>query len=379
MIVRQLVPDDVREHRKVAAQAYSYGCDLDDKSATLPKELVLGAFLDDNKTLMADMVIGERECFFGNGTLKCATVGGVASKPEFRGRGAVKAVYKAFFESTKADISILYPFSIAYYSQFGYESAGRYMTLTVPFSEFSAIKRNSDAVLFEGENVQDLLAMYNRFAQQNSLSFLRENADNFSSEPYKNSTYTYVWDNRSYATFRIDKPNKTLYVIELGFIDKASLCGILGFLKNYQGNLHTVVFEKLPMDSPVVNLIYDEKKTQQTCASIGSVRILNVENVLKTHSYPMESGSFTVKIEDSVQRNNSTFEVKYANGTAEVIRDSTEKPDLVMNINAASRVLLSGVNKKNELEYIGGAEICGDLDAFLRAMPKNEPFFYDQF
>lgn len=379
MIVRKLNADDVREHDKVSSQAFIYECDIDDKNSVLPSEIMLGAFLDDGKTLMADIEIGDRLCFYGNGTLRCAAVGGVASKSEHRGKGAVKAIFATLFNEPEWDISVLYPFSDAYYSRLGYESAGRVMKVETLFSNLTGVERNSEAILFEGENTETLLGIYNDFAKKTGLAFLRENTDEYSSNPYKSCQYTYVWNGRSYATFSVNRAEKTVSVKELVFSDKESLGKILGFLKNYEGNQDKLVFEKIPIDSPVMYFIADEKRTAQLISGTGAVRILNAENVLKKHRYPEEKGSFAIEIKDTVPRNNSVFEVFYENGKAEILLGCEKSPDISLNINAASKILLSGVNGRDEAEYINGVNILGDCDDFFRAFPKKEAFFCDEF
>lgn len=371
-IIRELTPEDVREHDKVSSQAFVYNCDIEDKSSVLPSEIMFGAFLSDWKTLMADVEIGDRLCSFGNGTLRCAAVGGVASKPEYRGRGAVKDIFIALFADERWDISILYPFSAAYYRKLGYESVGRALKISVPFSELSGFKRTSDAELFEGENQQKLLDTYNTYAKTQNLCFLRDAVDEYSDKPYESCVYTYVLEG-SNVTFSLDRAIKTLRVKEIIYNSKQSLEKALGFLLNFAGNYDTVVFEKLPVDTPILNYIADEKKADMQFYSVGAARIHNAENVLKMHRYPCKKGFFTAEIDGTV------YDVSYENGKAEVTKDSKKSPDIKLNINAASVILLSGVGGIREAEYIRGAEILNNCSDFFRAFPKNNAFFNDEF
>lgn len=386
MIVRQLRPEDAREHEKVASQAFVFGFDADDPNLTLPSGYMLGAFLDDNKTLMADFEVEDKYCNFGNGELLCACIGGVASKPEYRGRGAIKAVYAELFKNSRWDISILYPFSNAYYRKFGYESMGMAMEFVVPFSTFSVFPRNSEAVIYEGGDKHQVLDIYNAYAKKNNLAFLRDEnmMGEFSSKPYSNKRYTYTWQDRALITFSPDRAERTINVDEICYLDKEALVKILGFMRNFEGNYATIDFKRIPISSPIVHLISDERWTKRYASSMGAARILNVENVLKTHSYPAEKGGFAVQVEDCIESNNSVFEVEYENGTAVSVKRNPDakpdvKPDVKLNINAASIVLLVGVNGKEELEYMNGAEILNDNPDFFRAVYKNEAFFRDGF
>ena len=103
MIIRYLTQDDITEHDKISSQAFSYSCEIGDPASVLPADKVLGAFDDDNKTLFADMEILDKSCYYGSGLLTCAAVGGVAAKPEHRGKGTGHECFYALEKYTKAD------------------------------------------------------------------------------------------------------------------------------------------------------------------------------------------------------------------------------------------------------------------------------------
>lgn len=371
-IVRRLEQRDVREHDKVSSQAFVYSCDINDKNSVLPSEIMLGAFFDDNRTLMADMEIGDRKCIYGNSVLRCAAVGGVASKPEYRGKGAVKALFSELFKENW-DISILYPFSDAYYRRLGYESIGRALKITFPFKELCGVSRVSGCTLFEGENGDKLLKIYNGYARKNNLCFIREDLSAYSDNPYESCQYTYFFD-KSYVTFSTSRQDSTVYVKEIIYLDREALEQALGFLRNFEGNYDTLVFEKLPFNTPIVGYIADESKAELICKSTGAARIINVENVLKAHRYPEAEGSFIIEIQD-----NGIFEVKYKNTKADVVRADSKNPEVSMNINAASKIILSGISSVEEAEYMHGITIRSEDSDFFKAFPKNDGFLNDEF
>ena len=136
MKIRFLTQDDVAEHNKVSSQAFVYACEVDDPNSALPCPKVLGAFDDDGKTLLADFELQERVCHYDGGLLTCAAIGGVAAKPEHRGKGAVTALFHHLFRERPYDISILYPFSEPYYRRLGYERVGCSVSVTVPLELF---------------------------------------------------------------------------------------------------------------------------------------------------------------------------------------------------------------------------------------------------
>ena len=64
-------------------------------------------------------------------------VGGVATLPEHRRKGAIRVCMDAALKKMYADgdvFSVLYPFSRAYYRQFGYEDGASMVRWTMPFA-----------------------------------------------------------------------------------------------------------------------------------------------------------------------------------------------------------------------------------------------------
>lgn len=385
MILRKLTDEDSCEHNKVFSQAYAFSCDIN-SNASLTDKQVIGAF--DGKNLMADMQITDAKNYFGDNILSCAGVGGVASKPEYRNKGAVRSLFNALFDGEllgkKYDISILYPFSEAYYRKFGYEIMSKSLELTVPFKELNTVPKNADVELFEGNSTDKLCLLYNTAASKFNLAFKRDGACGFSDMPYQSARYTYMWKNsdgevRSLASFSVDRPGKTVYVHEIYYLDRESLSGILGFLRCYEGNQETIVFKKLPLNTPVLNFISNEKPIVQKGFNMGCAKIIDVQSVLNKKKYPLGRGSFTVEIAaDSVEENNAVFKVEYENGSGEASRVKAE-PDVILKPTAAAKVILSGIADREALEYLGGAKIINNNNAFFDAFKVQNTFFCDEF
>ena len=370
MIVRFLTQDDVAQHDKITSQAFSYSCEIGDPDSVLPCEKVLGAFDADNRTLFADLEIHERLCHYDGGVLTCAAIGGVAAKPEHRGKGAVKALFDEVFRRAEYDISILYPFSEPYYRKLGYERTGYSLEVTVPFAAFSKVRRNTDVHLYEGEDTQQLLALYDRCAGQYNLSFVRTDAQAFSDKPYFSQKYTYIRRDNAYVTLQIDREKSTIFVHEIFFDSCASMLGMLGFLRNFESNQKYVCFRNLPDGSPLLNYIEELKNSDMRLHTTGSARILNAERVLKAHRYPAGNGAFTLRIADDV------YKLTYSDSGVDVERDCSCMPDAVMDIGTASRLLLCGFS---DAEYVPGLVVNNPESPFLTAFRPKTSFYTDAF
>ena len=370
MIIRFLTQNDIIEHDKVSSQAFSIPCDIFDKSSVLPTANVLGAFDDDNKTLFADLEIIERKCNFDGCILSCAAIGGVAAKPEHRGKGAVKELFRYITESDKYDVSILYPFAEEYYRKIGFERVSNSFSASVPFEELSKIRRNNDVTMYEGKNDGKLLEIYNKCAARYNLSFVRDDYSAFCDKPYLSKKYTYIWKNNSFATITVDREKGVLNVEEIYYDSCESMLGIIGFLRNFEGNQSTVCFCKIPQNSSILNFVSDLKHCDIRVHSTGAAKILNVENILRAKKYPALCGSFTLGIGDDV------FCVAYSQNSVEINKSKNGESDVTMDTGIASRILLSGVSKD---EYIPGFIVKNYESDFFRFFTPKTTFFTDGF
>ena len=368
MIVRFLTQNDVEEHDRTASQAFVFPCDVRDPASVLPCEKVLGAFGDDNRTLFAELELYERSCCYDGGLLSCAAIGGVAARPEHRGKGAVKALFDTVFRDGRYDISVLYPFSEAYYRKLGYERTGRSVSAAIPFAELAGVRRNQDAVLYEGADPQGLLALYNRCAARYNLCFVRETAEAFSDRPHLTQTFTYIWKNRSFATFSVDRAKSTVFVRELFFDSCESMLGIVGFLRNFEANQKTVCFQNVPENTPLLHYVRELKNCEIAVHGVGAARVLSPERVLRAHRYPPGRGQFTVQI------GGDAYTVVYSEKGAEVEKNGGRAPDAVMSVSRASQLMLCGFT---DAAYIPGLDVKNPDSDFLRAFPPGTVFFSD--
>jgi predicted acetyltransferase len=217
------------------------------------------------------------------------------------------------------------------------------------------------------------------------MMFARENYENFCFTPYESCRYTYFVnrdDAKGYVTFTLNRSARTVNVSELLFNNKTALLNLLGFVKIYDGNYDTVIFDKLPVSSPVFEVIKDENRLVKRIYTYeGAARILDVEKILEATVYPDEKGSFSVKITDNqIEKNNGIFTVDYEDGKCTVKKDVSTQYDLALDILGASRIILGREGLTlDEISYIENVEIKTDCVDFLKAFPKKTTVFYDGF
>ncbi len=382
MIIRPVTPPDAAQHNMVMSQAFI--CKIKPEELNIfPTTPLIGAFADDNSTLIAQLEINDMMSRFCGNQLRCIGIGGVATKPEFRRAGAVRKLFDHIFEQ-EWDISVLYPFSTSYYKKFGYETASLGLRATTEFTELSHIERSFSVELFDGSQLNTLLDLYNKTFKNYNLSFIRTDSRHFADKPYETTKYTYMWkdtngDYKAFATYSVDREKSCVVVNEIGFTDRDSMLGILGFLRCYDGNQKTITFTNLPIDSPIINVFGNLNRVSMACYNVGAIRAINVENILKAKLWPEEYGSFILKCNDTVARNNKTFEVEYQNGECS-ITTTYKSPNVILDPPAASKILLTGFDgREDNLSFIEGAEFKGNCNGFIKAFKPMGAFLTGGF
>ncbi len=385
MVVRKLTLDDYEQFSEVSASAYVYNAE-----ETTFEEGVdnFGAFINDGKTLISQMECGFKHNFYCGNKIGCAAVGGVASKPEYRRMGGVRAVFNTAFEhaiNEGAVVSILYPFSIEYYRKFGYEVILRCVHAQCSFKAFENIERFNEVTLARNEHKEIIKDIYTEIAKKQNMMFARDNYESFCFTPYKSCLYTYFVnrdDAKGYVTFTLNRSGRTVNISELLFSNKTALLNLLGFVRIYDGNYDSVNFDKLSVASPVFEVIKDENRlVNRVYTYEGAARILDVKKILEDTQYPNEKGCFSIKITDNqIDKNNGIFTVIYEGGKGTVKKDVSTEFDIAMDIPAVSRIVLGREGLTlDEMSYITNVKIKTDCVDFLRAFPKKTTVFYDVF
>lgn len=381
MEVRLINPEEAIDYHRISAASFIWKFDKEvDNKVEMP---VLGAFY--NGKLIAGVELFNFKCNYCGNIINTLVLSGVCSQPEFRGLGAIRAIFDEVGRTAvENDIvaGFLSPFSIEYYEKFGYANLNRLFTISVPFRNLTHVPHNNDVELYTGEQLQELCELHNKCAFQENLMTLREDGKHFCSQPIEEADYTYIHRNRSgeadgYVRFLVKRPEE-LVVEELFVLTPEACKGILGFLRHYDGIVKTLVVKKQYPGSPFA-LLTDRidgvcYKNEGGCAG----RIYNLKKLLENSVYPEQYGKFSVLSLDNFEQNQGIFDVEYKNGKGIVSHRQEGDFDIALTAPAAARLLLAGEGHTAQtVVYIDGVELKNDADAFFRAFPHRVTRFMD--
>lgn len=391
MIVRRLREDEGAKLNAVSSIAFSFSSDLEDVEPIHGE--VLGAFLDDGETITSVIFPNNYMSNYCGEFFPCVGIGGVASLPEYRRTGGVRAIFNEIFRLAPERgwaTSYLYPFSYNYYRQFGYERVMMRKRYTFSSEALQKFGRDTNCVLYQGqaEILDDIKAVYKEFAAKFNIIFDRgNNFRNISDKPHKSMSYTYVHYTKSgkpdaYATMR--KNDGTFDIRELAYTTSSSLTGIISFLRMFEGQADSFAISNQPADSELDYLFGDYIDFSSSLESGGMARVVLVETLLNKNIYPKESGHFSLKVNDTLDYNRGIFDVEFANGKAEVKKrhDDLGNYDIACDIPPLSRIMLGEDNFNPDLlTYLSGVDIQNEegTKQFLKAFPKRRMCLYDWF
>ncbi len=381
MEIRYIKPNEAADFQKVSAASFIWKFNAEEDSTVhVP---VLAAF--EEKKLIAGVEMYDFKTNYCGSFLNTIVVSGVCSQPEYRRMGGIREIFKKIGEMAVENgwvFGFLHPFSISYYEKFGYANLNRMFGVKVPFENLKHIPRNTDVLMYNGEQLDELCSLHNEFALKENLITLREDKRHFCNTPLESADYTYFRRDANgkadgYVRFKVNRPND-LIAEELFALTPDALYGLIGFLRNYDGIAKNLIVRKQYQGSDFACIA--DRIDGVTYEYNGSVagRIYNMKKLLEANSYPEEHGKFRILSIDDFEQNKGIFEVEYQNGKATVINKSDGDYDISLTAPAAARLMLAGEGHNAQTAvYIEGVEIKSNADDFFRAFPHRPTRFVD--
>lgn len=381
MDVRLIKPEEASDYHRISAASFIWKFNKDeDNKIEMP---VLGAFYEGK--LIAGVELFDFKCNYCGNLINTLVLSGVCSQPEYRGMGAVRAIFDEVGRTAVENgivAGFLSPFSIRYYDKFGFANLNRVFTLRVPFGNLTHIPHSNDVELYTGVQIEELCELHNKCVFSENLMTLREDEKHFCHQPLEEADYTYIHRNPSgeadgYVRFTVKRPDE-LVAEELFVLTPEALKGIVGFLRNYDGIVKTLVVKKQYQGSPFACLADRIDGVSYLSEGGYAGRIYDLKKLLENNVYPEKYGKFSIMSLDNFEQNQGIFDVEYQNGKATVSRRKNGDYDITLSASAAARLLLAGEGHTAQTAvYIDGVELVNDAEDFFRAFPYRVTRFMD--
>lgn len=352
--------------------------------------LRFGAVDDSSRILSTGRFIFTESCFAGN-QVKTLLATGIGTYVENRRGGNVRKMFDhahAMAVEKGMAVSLLHPFSFAYYRKFGYEKVADHLIVRFPTRMIDFVPRRCNFVPYEKKMLSDLIEIYKGFSKGRNLLLPRYDDSQYTREG--RSTYVY-YENQKPAAYVTFSENKTLdinhfkdtllCVHEMVYTSPSALREIFSFLRMFEGEFDEIELFDCSLCGEVDLLLRNYTHTTYRRLPDLSARIINTQMMLEANSYPQKEGEFTVKVIDSMPTVSGVYKVCYGGGDCDVRRLGDEvQADLVLPVDAFAR-LIYGYDSvdSDSAGYIDGVVVNRPCEDFFRAFPKRNGGVFEHF
>jgi predicted acetyltransferase len=399
MIVRELQNEtELLAAHKIGVLAFNSSCDVaeiaKDIAAKPIPQGIYGAF-DEQGRLYAKLKHCPFRMLFDGHWVKMSGVASVASLVEARGKGAVREIFRQLLRQQRQEgwlFSTLYPFSNAYYRQFGYDICNANEIYTFPCKALAAHTKNSCCEASLGLPEDDSAPyelIFAEFIRGRNFSVSRTAemwSRRLSPDPYKDKTYRYLLrdEQQCPVAYVIFTPgsvdgSRSIKVTDYAFVDAAAGRDLLGFLGTLSAQYAKVEIS-LPSDLDLAVALPEAYECCKSWRACGQGRVLDVQAVLELMRYPRESGSFSLAVEDAfLPEVSGAFRVNFAaDGSRSVEPCAADKVDLRCSQECFTQLCLgfrdlAGVSLRNDVAVHGNNELL------QRVFVTKARFFTERF
>ncbi len=359
--------------------------------------------LSENGTRVSSGSQSYRTVHLSGAILPCAFIGGIATEPEHRREGLVRQIVTEMAaESDRRNIplTVLHPFSFAYYRKFGFERVADHRVLEFPMTALDVFPRCPNLIPCRGtEHRATLASLYNTFAENRNLLPIRGEEHPYPTGEGDEKVYLtqdadghpdgyIIYDTeKHFCVNRMVSVN--LHVREMVFTSPAALDRLFGFLRMFEGELDSVKIHDCGMMPEVELRLRHYMHTKITVIPDIMARINDVAAVLSAVHYPMTPGHFTVKTTEPVgtpwaahaHKTTGTFRVDYADGHGTVTRLANGADfDFAANIPAFTQLLFGFVpGGYASACYTPGTAFRTSAGDFFRAFPCRPGGIFEHF
>lgn len=404
MVVRKVTTEDVTAVRKLKSLAFEMIDQTEDEvfidafrnHPNRRQQLYWlerwGAF-DEEERLMSSLAAYPYQVNFDGQTVGMAGIGDVASYPQYRNQGAVRACFdQAFLEMKDRGqvFSYLYPFSTAYYQKFGYIPCYETQEWQIQIDKLPSFGTRGRYTLFgKGNETEPYVAVYNRFAKDYNMAVVREEIDWMTfqdSDCFAQAHYTYLYHDengnpKSFFTFnkKYEDGISVMACSQFIFYDAEGLKGILDFVQRFRANYSSLRF-RIPSSLQIDSFIKEHSGNFAIRKLVysGMARVVDVRQALSLARYK-GSGRVVLKVNDRCcVWNDGTFAVEFTEGRMRSIAKTQEKPDMELGIDLFT-ILLLGKYNCDELDFIDGLTVNGNAADLEKIFYKKRIAILDGF
>ena len=385
MLVRPITKEEQLTSARLFSIAFESPLDPHNLTPFAENPVIWAAFDDASGDMMSTIYVTDYQVRFDGGTYRMGGVGGVASLPQYRRAGGVRACFASALPAMYREgyvFSYLYPFSTAYYRKFGYENCVQRFQAVIELrqlhpEEFSGTFRlaaGGDALLSAVRTVDAVWeSRYNMMLQHTEADYrwLLE-ADPAAKQEFIYAALSEAGEPLGYAAFKKqDEPDgRNLICSRFRFLGRKGFAALMSLFSRLASD-HRYVKLLLPADTAIQYLLpeWSLGAVRWELQSAGMVRVVNARAALLAARY-RGSGSVVLRLYDAmIPENDGCFAIRFEAGRAVSVESSCAVPDAALPISTFS-ALLCGV-----CGFAGARQFLSGIEIFRETAPLNQIFF----
>lgn len=320
-------------------------------------------------------------------------IGGVVSAPESRRKGNIRALFGQVFADDLAEgrvFSVLFPFSHAYYRQFGYELCHEGRVMELQTDALAKFKLSADVRMIEsGEDSAPFAPIYDAYAARYNYAVAR-NALAWRrilwGETFKTEAYRYVLsrDGRgiAYCMFRPERQSESnvlMHLYDYAYVDKAALHELLGFLYRLRALIGNIRLE-LPDGFELSALLDEPYDLKPVRLRRTMARVVDAQAALRLMRHPASAGAYTIEVRDDfLPQNAGVYRVTFGGGEAAIARAEPGTPcDLRVSAQALAPLCIGHLSL-DMAAYRDDVALLGNEETLRSVFVRKPKFMTDAF
>ncbi|MFC0557787.1 GNAT family N-acetyltransferase [Halalkalibacter alkalisediminis] len=317
--------------------------------------------------------------------IKMGGIAGVATYPEHRRKGYVKEMLIHILKQMKEEhysVSMLYPFSVPFYREYGWELFSDKLTVTMAKSDLRFDNETQGKMRRYSKEppIHVLAEIYEQYAIKFTGMLVRD--QDWWDKVVKDEQVAIYYDAAENATGYliytvIEKKMKVEEMVSLNAEAKRGLWNYICQHDSMINELELITYEREPL---LFSL--KEPRVKREVTPYFMARIVDVEMFLSEYSFNWSNQSDNVVLEVTdvyAPWNNHCFLVGKS-GISILEQDQVEEEKVIkLSINALTAMLF-GYQRPEELakiDHIQSTEV--ELNKLELMIPHRKPFFYDFF
>lgn len=348
---------------------------------------------DDEGHMQTSFVTTTRKVMFEQCEIPISEVNMVASLPEYRAGGNVRALMSCVLRDfrERGDVfAVLHPFSFAFYRKFGFDLIAKSMMQKFPVEELKNYTCSCQVRQVRSDkDMPDLKNLYKKYIENKNLADLRTEKDwtyrgngEFGEPDWFSrgkQSYTYIFydelGDHAYLKYVFEPGPEgpftgDLRATELVYDSPKAFMSVLGFIYGLRAKLVNVILE-VPDNIDLSVMVPECDHVEQNLSGHLMGRVLDVEKVLKMLRQPEGEGEYIIRIDDEfLEENSGTYEVTYRKGRTVSVEKTEQDPDMILKIDTFSQ-LSAGIYDLENALYRPGTEVLKKYDILKQVFHKK--------